>query len=87
MAIFRRRLFGRRKKTDPLAVEIARLAQGTPIVGYHDEDGHLVIPKEYDDDYLKDRSSNNPARYPTALLASSITEPKFTYFSYGSSWL
>ena len=32
-----------------LAVEIARLSQGTPIVGYHDENGHLVIPEEYDD--------------------------------------
>ncbi len=54
MAIFRRRIIRKRRKTDPLAVEIARLAQGTPIVGYHDEDGYLVIPKEYDDDYLKD---------------------------------
>lgn len=53
MAIFRRRIIRKRRKIDPLAVEIARLAQGTPIVGYHDEDGHLVIPKEYDD-YLKD---------------------------------
>jgi hypothetical protein len=43
------------KKTDPYAVEIARLAQGTPVVGYHDENGHLVIPIEYDDDYMKDR--------------------------------
>ncbi len=41
----------RREKVDPLAVEIARLAQGTPIVGYHDEDGYLVIPAEYDDEY------------------------------------
>lgn len=39
------RMFRRsRKKTDPIAVEIARLVQGTPVVGYHDEDGHLVIP-------------------------------------------
>ncbi len=42
------------KKTNPYAVEIARLAQGTPVVGYHDEDGHLVIPKEFDDEYDKD---------------------------------
>ena len=28
--------------------------QGTPVVGYHDEDGHLVIPKEFDDEYDKD---------------------------------
>ncbi len=42
------------EKIDPYAVEIARLAQGTPIVGYHDKDGHLVIPKEYDDEYDKD---------------------------------
>ena len=54
MAIFRRRIIRKRRKTDPLAVEISRLVQGTPIVGYHDEDGYLVIPKEYDDDYLKD---------------------------------
>ncbi len=40
-----------REPRDRLAVEIARLAQGTPIVGYHDEDGYLVIPVEYDDDY------------------------------------
>ena len=26
-------------------------------MGYHDEDGHLVIPAEYDDDYLGDRDS------------------------------
>jgi len=32
-----------------LAVEIARLSQGTPVVGYHDEEGRLVIPEEYDD--------------------------------------
>ena len=55
MAISRRRIIRKRRKIVPLAVEIARLAQGTPIVGYHDEDGYLVIPKEYDD-YLKDRS-------------------------------
>jgi len=28
-----------------------RYAQGTPIVGYHDEEGNLVIPAEYDDEY------------------------------------
>ncbi len=44
----------RTKKIDPYAVEIARLAQGTPVVGYHDEDGYLVIPKEYDDEYDRD---------------------------------
>lgn len=44
----------RKKITDPYAIEIARLAQGTPIVGYHDEGGCLVIPKEYDDEYGKD---------------------------------
>ena len=38
------------------AVEIPRPAQGTPIVGYRDEDGHPVMPKEYDDDHLKDLS-------------------------------
>ena len=55
MAIFR--LKNRKKageKVDPIAVEIARLAQGTPVVGYHDEDGNLVIPKEYDDEYDRD---------------------------------
>lgn len=41
-------------KVDPIAVEIARLAQGTPVVGYHNEDGYLVIPKEYDDEYDRD---------------------------------
>lgn len=40
-----------KEKVDPIAVEISRLAQGTPVVGYHDEDGYLVIPKEYDDEY------------------------------------
>ena len=44
----------KKKITDPYAIEIARLAQGTPIVGYHDEDGCLVIPKEYDDEYGRD---------------------------------
>ena len=39
------------RETDRIAAEIMRLAQGTPIVGYHDEDGHLVIPEEYDDGY------------------------------------
>lgn len=43
-----------RESQDRVAVEIARLAQGTPIIGYHDEDGYLVIPAEYDDDYLGD---------------------------------
>ena len=55
MAIFR--LKNRKKaggKVDPIAVEIASLAQGTPVVGYHDEDGNLVIPKEYDDEYDRD---------------------------------
>ena len=55
MAIFR--LKNRKKaggKVDPIAVEIARLAQGTPVVGYHDEDGNRVIPKEYDDEYDRD---------------------------------
>ena len=44
----------KRGKIDPVAVEIARLAQGTPIVGYHDEDGYLVIPAEYDEEYGRD---------------------------------
>ncbi len=44
----------KRKKADPYAVEIARLAQGTPAVGYHDENGHLVIPKEFDGEYDRD---------------------------------
>lgn len=44
----------RKGKVDPIAVEISRLAQGTPVVGYHDEDGYLVIPKEYDDGYDSD---------------------------------
>lgn len=51
------RLKSRKKaggKVDPIAVEIARLAQGTPVVGYHNEDGYLVIPKEYDDEYDRD---------------------------------
>ena len=51
------RLKNRKKaggKVDPIAVEIARLAQGTPVVGYHNEDGYLVIPKEYDDEYDRD---------------------------------
>lgn len=55
MAIFKSR--NRKKvggKVDPIAIDIARLAQGTPVVGYHDEDGHLVIPKEYDDGYDRD---------------------------------
>lgn len=57
MALFGSRKRRKAKKTvNPYAVEIARLAQGTPVVGYHDENGRLVIPKEYDDDYLKDRS-------------------------------
>lgn len=49
-----RRIGRSRRKTNPYAVEIARLAQGTPVVGYHDADGHLVIPIEYDDDYNAD---------------------------------
>ena len=55
MAIFR--LKDHKKaggKVDPIAIDIARLAQGTPVVGYHDEDGNLVIPKEYDDGYDRD---------------------------------
>ncbi len=42
------------KITNPDAIEIARLAQGTPIIGYHDKDGYLVIPIEYDDEYGQD---------------------------------
>ena len=34
-----------------IATDIMRLAQGTPIVGYHDTDGQLIIPEEYDDVY------------------------------------
>lgn len=52
MRLFRRK--AAKKKIDPYAVRIARLAEGTPIVGYHNEDGYLVIPIEYDDDYEKD---------------------------------
>lgn len=55
MALFKLRNRKSAKKTvNPYAVEIARLAQGTPVVGYHDENGHLVIPKEYDDGYDRD---------------------------------
>ena len=43
-----------KRDIDSDAVEIARLAQGTPIVGYHDKDGRLIIPAEYDDEYEKD---------------------------------
>ena len=41
---------------DRHAVEILSPAQGTPIVGYRNEGGHPVMPKEYDDDHPKDRS-------------------------------
>lgn len=34
---------------DRAAAEIMRLAQGTPVVGYHDENGTLVIPADLDD--------------------------------------
>lgn len=55
MAIFKsRNRKDTKKNVNPYAVEIARLAQGTPVVGYHDKDGHLVIPKEYDDGYDRD---------------------------------
>lgn len=51
--LMRRKRF-RKRITNPDAIEIARLAQGTPIVGYHDKDGYLVIPMEYDDEYDQD---------------------------------
>lgn len=54
MSIFKSKNRKKKKNTDPYAVEIARLAQGTPVVGYHDENGHLVIPKEYDSGYDRD---------------------------------
>ncbi|MBQ7701642.1 MAG: hypothetical protein IJT54_04485 [Candidatus Methanomethylophilaceae archaeon] len=38
-------------ESDHIAAEIMRLAQGTPIIGYHNEKGELVIPEEYDDEY------------------------------------
>ena len=38
------------------AVGIPLPAQGAPIVGYRNEGGHPVIPREYVDDYPKDRS-------------------------------
>jgi len=46
---------------DRAAADIMRYAQGTPIVGYHDEEGNLVIPAEYDDEYKENRLS--PARF------------------------
>ena len=52
------RLFSKNKKRnssqkhrDAVAAEIMRLAQGTPIVGYHDDSGQLIIPAEFDDGY------------------------------------
>lgn len=38
-------------KSRRIAAEIMRLSQGTPIIGYHDENGQLIIPAEYDDEY------------------------------------
>lgn len=37
------------ERRDAAAAEIMRLAQGTPIVGYHDSTGQLIIPAEFDD--------------------------------------
>ncbi len=51
---FMNRKKSRSEITNPDAIEIARLAQGTPVVGYHDKDGYLVIPIEYDDEYDRD---------------------------------
>ena len=39
------------ESTAEIAADIMRLAQGTPIVGYHDADGQLIIPEEYDETY------------------------------------
>ena len=36
---------------DQAAADIMRYAQGAKIIGYHDSEGHLVIPAEYDDKY------------------------------------
>ena len=50
-------MFWKKKKEsedyrDQAASEIMRLAQGTPVVGYHDKDGHLVIPEDaLDEEY------------------------------------
>lgn len=52
------KLSSRDRKKDPdqeyrdrAAAEIMRNIQGTPIIGYHNKDGSLVIPGEYDDGY------------------------------------
>jgi len=52
------KIFSRNKKAesskayrDAAAAEIMRLVQGTPIVGYHDSNGQLIIPAEFDDGY------------------------------------
>lgn len=59
---------------DRAAAGIMRLAQGTPVVGYHDENGTLVIPAELnDEDEFRRRSSqdlsdiSDTAGSPTSL--------------------
>lgn len=61
MGIVRMKLFVKSKnkknehseknRRDYAAMEILRLSQGTPIIGYHNAEGDLVIPAEYDDGY------------------------------------
>lgn len=69
------------------AAEIMRLAQGTPVVGYHDENGTLVIPAELDDeDEFRRRSSQDfsdlsgTVGSPTSLMDDcNATVPPFHF--------
>ncbi len=46
---------GNIESREKAAIETARLVQGTPVVGYHDERGRLIILIGYDGDCTADR--------------------------------
>ncbi|WP_400229674.1 hypothetical protein [Methanomethylophilus alvi] len=39
-----------RQQRDAAAAEIMTLLAGVPVVGYHDEQGRLILPADEDDD-------------------------------------
>ena len=39
-----------KQQRDEAAAEIMTLLAGVPVVGYHDEQGHLILPADDDDE-------------------------------------
>ena len=71
----RNRKFKETNERERIAVEIVCLSKATPVIRCHDENGRLVIPEEYDDEYRVIRDVDASSTLSNLLILQGIRAP------------